>query len=842
MARKTVLGYLDDYTARGSQTAVAHRRGLRLVRWSYGRIAAAAHNLARELEERGVKKGDRALLCGENCAEWVAAFWGCLLRGVIVVPLDAQSEPAFVARVQEQVEAKVLLYASVNPCSFKLNIPAINLLEPEALAARHPRAAASRTEIDEDDTVEIIFTSGTTAEPKGVRLSHRNLLANLGPLEEEIQKYLRWERLVHPVRFLSLLPLSHVFGQFMGIFLPQLLGGEVFFQEALNPSEIISTVKRQRVNVLAVVPRLLEALREKIEADYRSSGRPDQFRRAFKQAEGWHFLRRWWAFRGVHKRLGWRCWAFISGGATLDAETEKFWQRLGFAVIQGYGMTETASLISVNHPFKMSRGSIGRVLPGHEVKLDESGEILVRGENVAAGYWNTDGGLRAGDEGWFRTGDVGELDTEGNLYFKGRKKDVIVTAAGMNIYPEDIEAALNRQQEVRASAVVALDGPRGPEPLAVLILRDKDEDAAGVVQRANALLAQHQQVRRWLIWPEKDFPRTPTQKVRKSLIAEWARAAVSDQLPQVEAASALASLITRVSGETLVNLHPQANLTTDLKLDSLGRVELLSALEDEYQIEIDEGALTTATTLGDIEKIIQGGAPENALQYPETKWSQRFPATWIRSLVYNLLLLPLTRLMAPLRVEGTEHLRELKGPLLFVANHVSMVDHGLILSALPGRFRSRLAIAMDGEILRDYRYPPQSLGWFQRLRWRVQYALIVALFNVFPLPHRSGFRRSFAFAGEALDRGYHLLVFPEGKRTEDGRMNPFMKGTGLLVEQLDVSVVPVRIDGLFELKQARRHLARRGELCIRFGPAVKYGPQEEAARITADLERRVAAL
>ncbi len=171
----------------------------------------------------------------------------------------------------------------------------------------------------------------------------------------------------------------------------------------------------------------------------------NSFKQHSARAQGKHFLRRWWIFRRIRRQFGWKFWAFISGGATLDRTTEEFWDRLGYAVIQGYGLTETTSLISVNHPFRLGKGSIGKILKGREVKLAEDGEILVRGGGVAAGYWDGNALQPVGDQqGWYRTGDIGELDAAGNLYFKGRKKEVIVTAAGMNIYPEDLEAALRR--------------------------------------------------------------------------------------------------------------------------------------------------------------------------------------------------------------------------------------------------------------------------------------------------------------------------------------------------------------------------------------------------------------
>src|SRR5205807_7027582 len=294
------------------------------------------------------------------------------------------------------------------------------------------------TDIGYDDTVEIVFTSGTTAEPKGVRITHHNLLANLTPIEREIKRYLKWERLFHPIRFLNLLPLSHVFGQLMGIFVPQFLDGEVFFQESLAPLQIVETIKRERISVVTTVPRILDGLREKTERDFEARGKLGALRSALAFSAGQHFLRRWWTFRPIHNMFGWKFWAFVSGGATLNPDTEEFWQRLGFAVIQGYGMTETASLVSVNHPFKKGRGSIGKVLPGQEVKLAEDGEILVRGKNVSSGYWKEDEQSRAAENGWFRTGDVGEIDEQGRLFFKGRKKEIIVTSAGVNIYPADL--------------------------------------------------------------------------------------------------------------------------------------------------------------------------------------------------------------------------------------------------------------------------------------------------------------------------------------------------------------------------------------------------------------------
>jgi len=431
---------------------------------------------------------------------------------------------------------------------------------------------------------------------------------------------LKYEHLVHPIRFLNLLPLSHVFGQFLGMFLPPLLGGTVVFENTFNPREVMATIRRERVSVLVAVPRMIESLKQKIERDLEDAGGREKFATRYAEAANQHFLRRWWTFRDVRRQFGWKFWAMISGGAALDRETEEFWHRLGYAVIQGYGLTETTSLVSLNHPFHTSRGSIGKVLPGREIKLAEGGEILVRGSGVASGYWNgreLQPVARTEDEGWYRTVDLGALDEQGNLFFKGRKKEVIVTPAGMNIYPEDLEAALRGQNEVRDCAVVGLERGGNAEPCAVLILRDREMVGASVeeiVRRANETLAEYQRMRVWFVWPDDDFPRSSTQKPRRNAIRDVVEAALAGRATAADAGvrstRPLAELLTRITGRTGQNLTPDANLESSLGLSSLERVELLGALEDRYQIDLSETNFETmfanAATVGDLEKTVAG--------------------------------------------------------------------------------------------------------------------------------------------------------------------------------------------------------------------------------------------
>jgi len=849
MQQRSLVEYFGRFFGRNPGIAYAHRRGYRLARWSYRDIAETASQFARELEARGIQKGDRVLIWGQNCAEWVVAFFGCALRGAVVVPVDLIATPDFARRIAGQVSAKLLVCAR-ELVPLEPSPPVLFLDSMRELLAQRPRGPYQAPGLGRDDTLEIVFTSGTTSDPKGVVISHANVLANLEPLEHEISKFRAVERVFHPIRFLNLLPLSHVFGQFLGMFVPPLIGGTVIFQDTFNPSEVIRTIKRQRVSALVAVPRLLETLKEKIERDFEMAGRADEFKQRLRATQGRHFVRRWWHFRDVHRKFGWKFWALISGGAALDSAVEDFWRRMGFAMIQGYGLTETTSLVSANHPFRLGKGSVGKALPGLEMKLDADGEILVRGGNVASGYWQgrelTPLSDRAsGSDGWLRTGDLGELDAAGNLYFKGRKKDVIVTSEGMKVYPQDLETALRRQPEVQDCAVVGVARGGNAEPCAVLVLRDRRSDSEAVVRRANESLAEYQRIRRWLVWPDDDFPRTSTRKPRALAIQEFVQTQLREPGGEPGAVAAqggtLANLISRATGRSVDCLEPGANLTTDLNLSSIDRVELLSAIEDRYQIDLNETDFAAAATVGELEEILRR-PPARPSPYRYPRWAQCWPITWIRLVVYYLLTWPATLLLGCPRVRGRELLRGVSGPALIVSNHVTSIDIGFILAALPPRLRHRVAVAMLGELLHSMRHPPASLGMFRRWLERLDYALVVALFNVFPLPQQSGYRESFEFAGELADRGYSVVVFPEGHRTTDGKIAPFRAGIGLLASKLNLPVVAIRIDGLFELKQAGKKMTRPGAVTVTIGSPLRFDRAADPESIARELERRVASL
>lgn len=408
----------------------------------------------------------------------------------------------------------------------------------------------------------------------------------------------------------------------------------------------------------------------------------------------------------------------------------------------------------------------------------------------------------------------------------------------MNVYPEDLESALKTQPEVKDAVVVpfALNG--NAEPCAVLILKSADATAPHLINRTNEALAEYQRIHRWVIWPGEDFPRTSTQKPRRAEIAETAQRIMAGDGNRQSAKRPLSDLISRITKHSAGELSANARLDSDLNLSSLDRVELLSALEDRYQIDLSETRFSSVNTVGDLERMLKGEAAPRAL-YHYPAWVQRWPITWIRFAIHYLLLRPSVFVLGWPRILGRENLRGVNGPVLVVCNHIGNVDVGFIQTALPFRLRHKLATATGGEALEALRTPPATRNILGRIFDRIEWFLGVSLLNLFPLPREAGFRDSFAFAGESVDRGYSILVFPEGRHTTNGKMHPFRSGIGLLVNNLNILVVPMRIEGLFELKQAGKRMARPHQIKVKIGAPVTFTRGIDPKQIASELQSRI---
>lgn len=839
MPRANLLSLFNTFPRLGDKVAVIETLGYRQQKTTYASLHATAVAWSNTLEDKGIRPGDRVLLWGANSSFWVACFWAVLLRGAVAVPMDAAANVAFVERTVRDAAVKLILSDRQQP-PLSAGVPRLDWNSNPSPIRRVAQSSGDAIRgIPADSPAEILFTSGTTSEPRGVVLTHANFLANLEPLErgiEEYRKYLRWWG---ALRFVSLVPLSHVFGQFMALFVPPLIGAAIVFENSPHPADVFRAIREHRATALICVPRMLDSLRDAMEREIDRRGLRFWFNALYAASAASPFLHRAMHFSRIHRWLGWKFWAFICGGAALSPETEQFFRRIAYGVVQGYGMTETASLISVNHPFRSTQGSVGKILPGREFRLAEDGEILVRGRNVASAYWQS-GKLQqaagAGD-GWLPTGDLGEFDAQGNLRFRGRKKNVIVTPAGLNIYPEDLEAALKKQAPVRDAVVVPVSVGGNAEAAAMLLPASGDVGAPAVLQSAvdaaNASLAEYQRIRRWTRWPDPDFPRTSTGKPRLAEIAERA--------PELLAAGNMGPAR---QGSATSEADPLLGGIDLASLSSLDRVELLARLENRYNVELNETQFAAAKSAQDIRRLLaEPSARRTDYAYP--RWTQFAAVRWLRLFVYYALTWPATLILGHPRVVGRKNLEAARGPLLFVANHTTRrADMGLVLFALPARYRHRLAAAMGGETLQTMRHPPKEWFFLKRWLWRMNYFLVVALFSVFPLPQLSGFRESFRFAGETVDRGYSILVFPEGRVNDrdSPEMVAFQSGIGLLTQNLGIQVVPMRLDGVWQMKQEKRRLARPGELTVHIGPPVNFPASASAAEIAEQLQNLVRSL
>ena len=861
MHRETLLDFFDD-RIRSARPFLVYDGGYRTYTWSYDEIRRAARQFAEMLRQHGLAPGDRVVLWGENRAEWIVAFWGCLAARAVAVPIDLRASPELVGRIVRIVSARLVV------ASEGLHTPPLTGVDTWALdellddgAALDPPSpeapvpdlfgdASERGPADDpsrEDLAEIIFTSGATAEPKGVRITHANVLANIVPVEREVVKYARYGRPFFPLRFLNLLPLSHMFGQAMATFVPPMLEGVTVFMRGHNPAAIVRQIRTRRVSVLVCVPKILEVLR-----DYVVHLAPEVAAPLERPA---HVARRWWRYRRVHRLFGYKFWSFIVGAAPLDPEVEAFWSRLGFLVIQGYGLTETAPIVTLNHPFRTRRGSVGRPIAGIEVRVADDGEILVRGDNVTAGYYNApDATAAAFRDGWFHTGDVGALDADGRLTVHGRKKEMIVTPDGLNVFPEDVERAVREGVGVRDAAVVA-GGPAGREHVHAVLLLDPDADPDAVVRDANARLEDHQRIRAFSVWPGPALPRTDgTQKLKRRELKRWVD---GDDRPDADESTAggegLEDVVARFAhGRTITG----ATTFEELGLGSLERIELALALERAFDCTIDEAALAQLGDVDDLRALLAGEPREptstvaartsspdagsaTAIAFPT--WSQHAAARGVRRLAQAAFLLPLTRIFAWIRVEGLTRLARAHDPVLYAANHQSVMDGPVILAALPPERRCRVATVAAREWFAPHFHPERHTR-LQRTATSLAYYLGVLCFNVAPLPQReTGAREAMRHLGDLLGQGSSVLIFPEGRRRETGRIDTFQPGIGMLASRMQAPVVPVRIDGVDRVLPVGARWARPGRVRVAFGDPIRVEGDDYAV-IAQRIEDAVRAL
>lgn len=791
---------------------------------TYSELDQQSARVARYLQRQGVVKGDRVLICAPNSPEWVQVFFGCQKAGVVVVPLDVRTAPAFAAAVARLTEAKLAVLAS--PTARLVDVVGLPSISLERLESELPPESDLPESpcVGPEDLAEIVFTSGTTGDPKGVMLTHRNILSNVASVAQAFP-------IVPSFRLLSLLPLSHMLEQTVGLLAPLSGGCRIIYPSSRQPSVLFRAMMENAVTMLVAVPQALQLLTNGVEAEVRRQNQEETFRRMLAAAKHLPLGSRRLLFRAVHEKLGGKLARVVCGGAYLDPELARKWELLGVSVLQGYGATEAAPIISGDSPGHRRAGAVGRQFPGVEIRIAADGEILARGPNVFQGYWrNPEATSEALHDGWYSTGDLGQLDADGYLYLKGRKKDLIVLANGQNVYPEDLEAELARHPALKDGVVLGIENDGGNVQVhAVLLLRDRTQ-AADVVRRANEGLADHQQIQAFTVWPDDDFPRTPTLKVKKAQVVAW--------LHQMAEASAIAPppphgpvpedplrrLIANASPIEGAEVRAELSLGGDLKLDSLGRVELLSAIESELGVYVDEAQLTPNTTVADLERLA-AAAGERGAPLDFRSWPLHPAAGVAREVLLPLGFFLLLRIFWKIDFEGREHLKGIRTPIIVAANHHFQagkfgMDPMTAWLALPRRIRRRICTAGEEHAVFDPR-----LGGF-----------IARLSNAFPISKGGNVRRSLEYMGRLLDLGWSVLIFPEGTLTDGGPLKPLMGGTGLMAVECRSPVVPLWIDVRERSMLQGKNRSWRGALKVRIGAPLFFTPETPYAEATARLE------
>ncbi|HEV2581145.1 MAG TPA: AMP-binding protein, partial [Ktedonobacteraceae bacterium] len=481
-----------------------------VVSLTYGELAERVHRFAGYLQEQDAVKGQRFLIWAASSMNWMVAFLAVLHVGGVAVPLDVSSREDFIARIIETTGATHLITTAKQYSSLKKSL--VPLIDIDALPAGAYNAVKLPS-LGAHDLAELVFTSGTTGVPKGVMLSHGNIVS-------DIDAALKVVPIQSSDRALSILPLSHMFEMTieLAIFRSE---GSILYARSLNPETLLKLLGTQGITCMVLIPQALQLFMNGIDRQVRAQKREKQFEGLLRLARWLPFGLRPLLFRPVHKRFGGHFRFFISGGAYLPPRLAERWELLGIRILQGYGATECAPVVSVTPPSDHNFESVGKPLPGIDVRIAEDGELLVRGPIVALGYWhNPEATAAAFQDGWYHTGDLGYQDSDGSLYLKGRKKNMIVLSNGLNVYPEDIENVLLTNPAIKDAVIVGLMEDDGGPVVHGVLLMDDPGQAKAVVQQINKQLASHQQIRSYTIWPDGDFPRTHTLKVKRPELLE----------------------------------------------------------------------------------------------------------------------------------------------------------------------------------------------------------------------------------------------------------------------------------------------------------------------------------
>jgi long-chain acyl-CoA synthetase len=883
----------------GERTAVEVLRRDGLDRYSYRDLQAMALERAEWLTGKGIGPGDRCAILADNDAKWCAAYLGILRLGAVAVPLDTNYSAKQVATIVSDSGAKILFANErLTPIAQEaLRGSGCELTElvspkrPEAAEAEHPAELRQDRLVTPNDPAVILYTSGTTSDPKGVVLTHGNLLAERDAAFAIIH-------VTEQDAILGVLPLFHSLAQLANLLLPFAVGARVVYLETITSTDLVRALSEREITIFACVPQFFYLIHQRVMTQVNSSGW--LARLAFKTLLGFNFrLRRVGVnigptvFGRVHAIMGPRMRLFVTGGSKFDPAIGHDLYALGFTIIQAYGLTETSGAATMNTPDDAHVDTVGRPLPGVEVRILPDDEIAIRGAIVMQGYFNRpDATVQVMQDGWFLTGDLGRMDSQGRITITGRKKEMIVLASGKNIYPEEIEAHYRKSPLVKEICVLGIaDEERAStERLHAVIVPDADvmrqrrivnagEALRFDMEGLSADLPAHKRVLGYDIWFDP-LPRTTTGKVKrhevaKRLLAERrSKAAVEDATsfdlaqgrrePAVDSTwiadphIATAAEVIRRRVAPRARVVPDANLELDLGLDSMERVELLTELEQTFNVRVPSERSHEIFTVQQLIDAVRPGDDAHAASAPalaergsaggvkDDSWAVLLgdlPADHDASLNWLLRKRPfmgpstfamarLVRLvMGRMHVRGVEHLPS-NGPFLICPNHQSFIDPICLCAVLP--YRTFVNQFYVGAV--EYFESPIT-------RW------IARAINLVPVDPDSNLVPAMQAGAFGLRHGKILVLFPEGERSIDGTVKRFKKGAPILARHLGVPIVPVALHGIYEIWPRNRAvnwsllLAWSGHrVSIEFGEPMTFGEDESYTDAALRLRETVATM
>lgn len=869
---------------------------------TFGSMLSQIRSLAYRLSSEGIELGDRVAIIGENHPHWAMAYLGILYRGAIAVPLDPAATVETLATFLENSESRL---AFVSPASFEKyhqvceylgnSIRAVSLLPSSnsngfgsfadwAQTERPDGFDSQLTPATSADIALLIYTSGTTGIPKAVPLTHGNIHAEVEGVQEVM-------KISHREVILSLLPLFHAYSQIVNLWLATVIGAPVVYLNEVNSEEIARGLKEGGVTLLTGVPRLWYLFHKKVFDAVRA--RPRAVRSAFKallKTNGW--LRDSLGinagtlfFRSVHQGFGGKLRLAISAGSSFDADVANDFHRLGFTILQGYGLTETAGAATVTRIEDNRVGSVGKPLNQVGVKIDEPneeriGEVLIRGAIVMSGYYqNPAANLEAfTSDGWFRSGDLGRFDDEGHLYIVGRKKDVIILPSGKNVYPEDVESHYARSPLVGEICVLGVstgsDGFALSEKLCAVVVPDFEYLKLNRIANAREAirfdldnlgrsLPEYQRVRDYVVRSEA-LPRTATRKIRRFELQKQVEVATNGKSARDDGRFVLATedraLLASRGGQELCAaiarhasqpfIHPEMNLELDLGLDSLARAECIASLEQTLHLKFDDAAVAEALTVADIlalTKETQFAGDPTAAPIDNTSsasgrkdWSELLrndlvsdeelrsvagsnPVTAFCAFLFLKLVYLLSRVFLRLEVTGLENLRRMNAPFIVCPNHQSYLDPILVCATYP--FSVLLNIFHVGAS--EY--------------WNSVFTKQVAkLLNIVPVDPDTNLMSAMRVGAAGLRAGKILNIYPEGERSFDGELHPFKKGAAILSTELQLPILPVAVDGVYKVWARKSRRLRLAKVKIRFGEPLQAehaNNDDLTAKLKAEIQR-----